>query len=100
MKKNIFTLAITAIALIGCAENDIVKNDVNEGNEGTAITFSSYTQPVTKAENSSQTSVWDFFTHHTTFQVWGFKNTAEISKPVFNGEKVTVSEPSTGCHQI
>lgn len=99
MKKNIFLLATAAIAFIGCSDNEVIKNDLRNNTEGDAITFSSYAQPVTKAENSTQTEVWNFFTHHSTFQVWGFKNTAAIDKPVFNGEKVTVAEPTTGNYE-
>ena len=91
MRKFLFLLATAAITLIGCSDNEVIKNDLRNNTEGDAITFSSYTQPVTKAENSTQTLTWDFFTHHTTFQVWGFKNTAAINKPVFDGQKVTVT---------
>lgn len=95
MRKYLFLLATSAIALIGCGDNGILKNDVIGDNEGNAITFTSYTQPATKAENSSKTDTWYFFSHHTTFQVWGFKNTAAINKPVFDGNLVTVAEGTT-----
>lgn len=99
MRKYFILIATSVISFIGCSDNDIVKRDVIESNDGDPIAFTSYTQPATKAENSTQTAVWDFFNHHTTFQVWGFKNTAEIAKPVFNGQNVTVAEatsPATG----
>ncbi|MBR5707364.1 MAG: fimbrillin family protein [Bacteroidaceae bacterium] len=95
MKKYLFILATAAI-VVSCSDQDTFKKDIQNGKDE-AISFVSYSQPTTKAENSSQTAIWDFFTHHATFQVWGYKNTNKTA--VFSADVVTVAaaeSPATG----
>lgn len=95
MKKYLFILATAAI-VVSCSDMDTFKKDIQTGNEE-AISFASYSQPATRAENSNATHTWDFFTHHTTFEVWGYKNTE--AGAVFSRDVVTVAEavsPATG----
>lgn len=95
MKKILFILATAAI-VASCSDVDTIKKDIQTGNGG-AISFTSYSQLATRAENSSASQTWDFFNHHTTFQVWGYKNT-EIPA-VFSGDVVAVAQataPATG----
>ena len=74
-------------ALTGCSDNDTLKKDVQNTD---AISFTSYTDKLTRAtENSDTQNKWDFFNHHETFQVWGYKNTSETA--VFDGDVVTVA---------
>lgn len=87
MKKYLFILATAAI-VVSCSDQDTFKKDIQTGNDG-AISFTSFSQPATRAENSSATSKWIFFNHHTTFQVWGYKNTEGTA--VFSGDAVTVA---------
>ena len=87
MKKYLFVIA-TAALFAGCAHTDTVKKDIQDVNDD-AISFESFTSKQTRAENSTADYSWAFFDHHTTFQVWGFKNTSETA--VFNGDVVTVS---------
>lgn len=90
MKKYLFFIATVAL-FASCAEKDTFKKDI-QNNE--AISFVSYSQPSTRAENSSiQSPTWDFFTHHTTFQVWGYKNTNKAA--VFSADVVTVSQENS-----
>lgn len=91
MKKYLFIIATAAI-VVSCSDQDTFKKDIQNGNNE-AISFVSYSQPATKAENSSQTATWDFFTHHATFQVWGYKNTNKTA--VFSGDVVTVAQAQT-----
>ncbi len=87
MKKYLFFLATAAI-VVSCSDQDTFKKDILTGNDG-AISFTSFSQPATRAENSSATSKWIFFNHHATFQVWGYKNTETAA--VFSGAVVTVA---------
>lgn len=89
MKKYILFLATAAI-VASCSDQDTLKKDIQAGNDE-AIRFESFTSKQTRAENSSAAYTSAFYNHHTTFQVWGFKNTAAVNKPVFNGDVVTVT---------
>lgn len=87
MKKYLFIIA-TATIFASCAGNDTFNKDIQENNE--AISFESFTSKQTRATENSQANYdWAFFDHHTTFQVWGFKNTSETA--VFTGDVVTVT---------
>lgn len=88
--KNLLIIAATALAFASCAGNDTFKKDIQDNTD--AISFTSYTNKQTRAENSSAGHTWHFFNHHTTFQVWGYKNTSETA--VFDGDIVTVTENS------
>lgn len=86
MKKYLFIIA-TAALFASCAENDTFKKDVQNNSE--AIRFESFTSKQTRAENSQANYTWAFFDHHTTFLVWGYKNTSETA--VFDEDIVTVT---------
>ena len=96
MKKYLFLLASAAI-IASCADQDTYKKDIQNGNDQ-AISFETFTSKQTRAtENSGANYDWQFFDHHTTFEVWGFKNTSETA--VFTQDVVTVDEatsPATG----
>lgn len=89
MRKNLIIIATTALVFAACSNNDSLKSDIQTGNED-AINFSSYTSKLTRAtENNTANYSWEFFNHHESFQVWGYKNTSETA--VFNGDIVTVT---------
>jgi hypothetical protein len=95
MKKYLFILATTAI-VASCADQDSYKKDIQNGN-GEAISFETFATKQTRAtENSDANYSWAFFDHHTTFQVWGFKNTSATA--VFNGDVVTVAEGANSTY--
>lgn len=75
MKKYLFILATAAI-VASCSDTDTLKKDIQNGNgEGEPISFTSYTQKLTRAENNTNAAYsWTFFNHHETFRVWAFKN--------------------------
>lgn len=88
MKKYLLILATVAI-VASCSDTDTFKKDIQNNTD--AISFTSYTNKQTRAtENSDASYSWHFFNHHTTFQVWGYKNTSETA--VFDGDVVTVTE--------
>ena len=68
MKKNLFILATAAIALIGCAETESLKNDVSN-NENIPFSFAAYSNKATKADNNN---TLNFF--YPTFKVYGWKS--------------------------
>lgn len=89
MKKNLFILAIAAIA-VGCSSNDTFK-EVNT-QEGGAISFETFTTKQTRAENSTETSQSALNNYNTTFLVWGYKTINNADTYVFgktSGENPT-----------
>lgn len=90
MKKIYLSLIAVAAIFSACEKNDVLVDAQSEA-APKAIAFESFSQAATRAtENNSDDYAWDFFNHHTTFQVWGYKNTAATT-PVFNGDVVTVA---------
>ena len=87
MKKSYLMIAAAATLLTACMDNDTFR-EINE-TEGPAISFSTYAQKATRAENSDSTYKLNLYDHHTTFKVYGFKNTD--ATPVFNGDSVGYS---------
>ena len=92
MKKSLFITVATALIFASCAEMDTLKKDIQNGGneEGEAIGFSSYTQKLTRAENSTANYDWTFFNHHETFKVWAFKNpNTSYDSPIFVSSDAT-----------
>ena len=87
MKKFILPIAVTAAMFAACTDNDSIKETIIT--DGPQISFSTYAQKITRAENSDSTYTLDLKDHHLTFKVWGFKNTD--TKAVFNGDSVGYS---------
>ena len=87
MKKSYLIIAAAAAMFAACGDTDTFKEINNT--EGPSISFSTYTQKATRAENSDSTYALDLKDHHLTFKVWGYKNTD--SKAVFDGDSVGYS---------
>lgn len=87
MKKSYLMIAVAATMFVACQDTDTFK-DINN-TEGPSISFSTYTQKATRAENSDSTYALDLKDHHLTFKVWGYKNTDK--KAVFDGDSVGYS---------
>ena len=85
MKKSFLMIAAAAALFAACSSNDTFKEISNEN----PIGFSTIAQKATKAENSGEGYTWDLKDHHTTFRVWGYKNTSATA--VFDGEEVSYS---------
>ena len=89
MKKSLIMIAATAFIFAGCAGNDTFKRDLREntGESSGAIGFTSFTEKVTKAENSDALYSWSFYDHQETFLVWARKNN-QPTKEIFDGDTV------------
>lgn len=85
MKKSLLILGVTALVFAGCSDVDVktdIQNDFqNSSNE--VISFTSFTNKITRAENSKVGYDWAFYEHQPDFLVWGYKDNAD--DPVFNG---------------
>ncbi len=88
-------IAAAAFIFAGCAGNDTFKRDLREntGESSGAIGFTSFTEKVTKAENSDALYSWSFYDHQETFQVWARKNN-QPTKEIFEGDTVFVTKES------
>lgn len=90
--KKYLVYSVAALALVGC-QNDILIDDAKQDAQEVEIAFETFTNNSTKAENSTAGYDWAFYNHHTTFQVWGYKNTSTTA--VFGGDVVTASIPQS-----
>lgn len=96
MKKSIIILSLATIALISCGESNSLKNDLQEGNNDERIYFSSYADPITKAENSNKDYTWTFYNHQNDFKVWAYKNpNSSATAQVFNGVVIDAKSDGT-----
>lgn len=88
MKKSLLILGVTALVFAGCSDVDVkteIQNDSKISEE--AIDFASYTNKITRAENSSVGYDWTFYTHQPDFKVWAYKNpNTAYNTPVFSGQ--------------
>lgn len=93
MKKSYLMIAAAVAMFTACEDNDTFRKDIqNNGSEnGEAIGFTSFTEKVTKAENSESLYTWTFFDHQQSFQVWARKNN-QPTKEIFDGTTVTVTK--------
>lgn len=93
MKKSYLIIAAAAAIFAACQESDTFRNDIQEEGveNGETIGFTSFTEKVTKAQNSDALYSWTFFDHQESFQVWARKNNQPL-KEIFDGTKVTVTE--------
>ncbi len=87
MKRNYFIIAAAVAIFAACAGKEEIKEIISS--EGPQISFSTYAQKATRAENSDSTYTLNLKDHHLTFKVWGYKNTDK--KAVFNGDSVGYS---------
>lgn len=95
MKKSLIIIATAALVFAGCTENDTFRKDINgNGANNGAITFNSFTEKVTKAENSNARYTQAFYTHQESFQVWARKSN-QPKQEIFGGTKVVVAPGST-----
>lgn len=87
MRKSILFIAATALIMVSCSDVETLKKDVQNNNiEGETISFSSYAQKITRAENSGANYNWGFYNHQGSFKVWAYKNPNNVySDQVFDG---------------
>lgn len=81
--KKIFIFAAAAAMLASCSQD--VLTDINSvSNDEGAISFSTWTNKTTRAENSSAEAKADLEKYHNTFAVYGYKNVLGVETNVFN----------------
>jgi len=70
MKKSYLMIAAAALAMTACGDKTMVQDLYSEPAE---ISFETFTEKQTKAENSEEIAETALSGHHTTFKVWGAK---------------------------
>ena len=83
-------IAAAAALFAACSSNDIFK-EINETDDS-LISFTTFAQKATRAENSDSAYSLNLSDHHLSFKVYGYKNTS--ATPVFNGDSVGYSNNS------
>lgn len=89
MKKNYFMLAAATMMFAACAETDLV-NEIAVEETPQAISFETFANKATRAENSTASYSGDLSSHHESFTVWGYKNVS--NDKVFNDVKVSYDD--------
>lgn len=88
MKKYLFILATTAI-VASCSDIYSLKEINTQGDGNEAISFETYSQKLTRAENSEANYSWAFYNHHGDFEVYGYKNpNTTAGTAVFDGQVI------------
>ena len=90
MKKSYLMIIAAATIFAACSDSNSLKEINSVENDNNAITFSTFTNKQTRAENSSASYTWAFINNHDNFQVWGYKDVAP-DKAVFTATKVKVT---------
>lgn len=73
MKKiNLFLAGAVAMAMAACTQTEIEMTPTNDSQE--PISFVTFNEKTTRAENSSATDTTGLEKHHTTFALWGYKD--------------------------
>lgn len=85
MKKSLFIIASAALVLSSCAE-DSLRNNIK--GEDQAISFETFAQKATRAENSNQSNKNSLEAYHESFKVWGSKYVSSAEAVVFNAQDV------------
>lgn len=83
MKNNFIIIAAVTLAFTACSDRDM-RNDIQD--EQVEIGFSTFTGKLTRAENSNATAKNALNTHHTTFEVWGYKTINSDKSLVFGAD--------------
>ena len=94
MKKNYFMLALASMMMAACANNDLVDVGVVKEEVPQAIGFETFAQKATRAENSEENYSQDLGDHHTSFEVYAYKNVSTTR--VFDNETVEYTAATTG----
>lgn len=92
MKKNYFLLAATTMMFAACAQSDLV-NEIAEPQQQ-AISFETFANKQTRAENSSAAYSQNLEAHHESFNVWASKKVGSSYVDVY-GNTVEKGEVTT-----
>ena len=91
MKKNYLFLAAATTLFAACVQTDVV-TDIPEPQQQ-AISFETFANKQTRAENSTQGNKWDLEKHQTEFNVWS-------AKQLGDGTWVTVYADATTDERV
>lgn len=83
MKKSYLMIAVAAIAMVSCAQDDQLRNGVSQEKQE-AISFASFSEKASRA-----TTPLNLEDYHKTFAVYGTKNGADGIQRVFDNVKCT-----------
>lgn len=84
MKKSYLMIAVAAIAMVSCAQDDQLKSNFNEEKQLNAINFASFAQKATRATASAKLE-----DYHETFAVYGTKKGIDGIQRAFDNVKCT-----------
>lgn len=87
MKRNYVMMAMAAAMLASCAQTGLVEEIAEEPQK--AISFSTFVDKATRAENSDESYEWDIEDHHNSYFVYGYKTVDGVNSDVFTGQEVT-----------
>lgn len=73
MKKSYLIIAAAAAIFAACQDTDSIREIKDQGTNNAAITFSTGSEKLTRAENSDALYTRTFFEHQSNFEVWGYK---------------------------
>ena len=93
MKKNYLFLAAATTLFAACVQTDVV-TDIPEPQQQ-AISFETFANKQTRAENSSATAYNDLSNHHTSFYVWASKQVADNTQSPASTKYVSVYADAT-----
>lgn len=93
MKKSYLMIAVAALAMVSCAQDDQLRNGVNEESQKNVIGFASFAEKATRG-----TTPLNLEDYHKTFAVYGTKNGQDGVQRVFDNVKCTFasSDPIYG----
>ena len=97
MKKSYLMMAAAATMFAACTQADFV-NDIPEQTPKAIEFKNGYIGKSTRSENSTSNYTLNFYDHHNSFSVWGYKSTADDA--VFNGKRVNVTKGSEAQSEI
>lgn len=99
MRTSYLTLIATAAMIMAACSNESVLREIRDNSQPTAITFSSYSEKSTKADNGDDTNILNLEYFHKSFAVYGTKQSindlTEISY-VFGADASTAAGVKNG----
>lgn len=85
MKKSYLMIAVAALAMVSCAQDDQLKSNINEEKQLNAINFASFAQKATRGTTKPDGTTYVLEDYHQTMAVYGTKKDVnEIVQTVFN----------------
>lgn len=99
MRTSYLTLIAAAAMIMAACSNESVLREIRDNGQPTAITFSSYSEKSTKADNGDDTNILNLEYFHKSFAVYGTKqsiNDATEISYVFGDDASTAAGTKKG----